>query len=98
MDCQGEGNSQLPSPFLFSGFPEKEEVICWMVSQVCRSQEITKEEYKCIAKDIESLIKNIEAKTANSKMVIGERFEIDMALDKLKAASEYVKSIIIMKI
>lgn len=37
MDCQGEGNSQLPSPFLFSGFPEKEEVICWMVSQVCRS-------------------------------------------------------------
>lgn len=30
-------------------------------------------------------------------MVIGERFEIDMALDKLKAASEYVKSIIIMK-
>lgn len=60
-------------------------------------KEITKEEYKCIAKDIESLIKNIE-KTANSKMVIGERFEIDMALDKLKAASEYVKSIIIMKI
>lgn len=58
-------------------------------------KEITKEEYKCIAKDIESLIKNIEAKTANSKMVIGE---IDMALDKLKAASEYVKSIIIMKI
>ena len=25
-------------------------------------KEITKEEYKCIAKDIESLIKNIEAK------------------------------------
>lgn len=61
-------------------------------------EEITKEEYKHIAKDIESLIKNIEAKTANSKMVIGERFDIDMALDKLKAASEYVKSIIMMKI
>lgn len=61
-------------------------------------KEITKEEYKHIAKDIESLIRVIEAKTANSKMIIGERFEIDMALDKLKAASEYVKSIMIMKI
>ena len=61
-------------------------------------EEITKEEYKCIAKDIESLIRVIGAKIANSKMVIGERFEIDMALDKLKAASEYVKSIIMMKI
>lgn len=61
-------------------------------------EEITKEEYKHIAKDIESLIRVIEAKIANSKMVIGERFDIDMALDKLKAASEYVKSIIMMKI
>lgn len=61
-------------------------------------EEITKEEYKLIAKDIESLIRVIEAKIANSKMVIGERFDIDMALDKLKAASEYVKSIIMMKI
>lgn len=61
-------------------------------------EEITKEEYKHIAKDIESLIRVIGAKIANSKMVIGERFDIDMALDKLKAASEYVKSIIIMKI
>lgn len=61
-------------------------------------KEITKEEYKCIAKDIESLIRVIGAKIANSKMVIGERFDIDMALDKLKVASEYVKSIIMMKI
>lgn len=61
-------------------------------------KEITKEEYKHIAKDIESLIRVIRAKIANSKMVIGERFDIDMALDKLKAASEYVKSIIMMKI
>lgn len=61
-------------------------------------EEITKEEYKHIAKDIESLIRVIEAKIANSKMVIGEQFDIDMALDKLKAASEYVKSIIMMKI
>lgn len=61
-------------------------------------KEITKEEYKCIAKDIESLIRVIGAKIANSKMVIGERFDIDMALDKLKAASEYVKSIIMIKI
>lgn len=61
-------------------------------------KEITKEEYKHIAKDIESLIQVIGAKIANSKMVIGERFDIDMALDKLKAASEYVKSIIMMKI
>ncbi len=61
-------------------------------------EEITKEEYKHIAKDIESLIRVIEAKIANSKMVIGERFDIDMALDKLRAASEYVKSIIMMKI
>ena len=61
-------------------------------------EEITKEEYKLIAKDIESLIRVIEAKIANSKMVIGERFDIDMALDKLKAASEYVKSIIMMTI
>lgn len=61
-------------------------------------KEITKEEYKHIAKDIESLIRVIEAKIANSKMVIGERFDIDMALDKLRAASEYVKSIIMMKI
>ena len=34
---KGEGNRKLPSPFLFTKFPEKEEVICWMVSQVCRS-------------------------------------------------------------
>lgn len=61
-------------------------------------EEITKEEYKHIAKDIESLIRVIEAKIANSKMVIKERFDIDMALDKLRAASEYVKSIIMMKI
>lgn len=61
-------------------------------------EEITKEEYKHIAKDIESLIRVIEAKIVNSKMVIGERFDIDMALDKLRAASEYVKSIIMMKI
>lgn len=61
-------------------------------------KEITKEEYKHIAKDIESLIRVIGVKIANSKMVIGERFDIDMALDKLKAASEYVKSIIMMKI
>lgn len=61
-------------------------------------EEITKEEYKHIAKDIESLIRVIEAKIANSKMVIGERFDIDMALDKLRAASEYIKSIIMMKI
>lgn len=61
-------------------------------------EEITKEEYKHIAKDIESLIRVIGVKIANSKMVIGERFDIDMALDKLKAASEYVKSIIMMKI
>lgn len=61
-------------------------------------EEITKEEYKHIAKDIESLIRVIEAKIANSKMVIEERFNIDMALDKLRAASEYVKSIIMMKI
>lgn len=37
-------------------------------------KEITKEEYKHIAKDIESLIRVIGAKIANSKMVIGERF------------------------
>lgn len=61
-------------------------------------EEITKEEYKHIAKDIESLIRVIEAKIANGKMVIGERFDIDMALDKLRAASEYVRSIIMMKI
>ena len=37
---KGEGNRKLPSPFLFTKFPEKEEVICWMVSQVCRSQKL----------------------------------------------------------
>lgn len=36
---KGEGNRKLPSPFLFTKFPEKEEVICWMVSQVCRSRD-----------------------------------------------------------
>lgn len=59
---------------------------------------MTKEEYERIAKNIENLIQTIEAKTANCKMVIGERFELDMALDKLKASFEYIKSITIMKI
>lgn len=32
LDCQGEGNLRLPSPFLFIG-----KKVYWMVSQVCRS-------------------------------------------------------------
>ena len=40
---KGEGNRKLPSPFLFTKFPEKEEVICWMVSQVCRSHKKNQE-------------------------------------------------------
>ena len=61
-------------------------------------KEISKEEYKQIAKDVENLIQTIEAKTSNAKMVIGERMGVELALEKLKAASDYIKTINSMKV